>query len=64
VGARIWELIDTRQDVDAVCAQLQTEYAVAPDVCRAGVDAFLNELVERCGPTRSETVRAIISRVE
>ena len=31
--------------IDAVCAQLQQEYEVAPDVCRAEVETFLNELV-------------------
>lgn len=45
VGARIWELIETPQDVDAVCAQLRKEYATSPEDCRAEVDAFLNELV-------------------
>ena len=46
VGARIWELIDTPQEVDAVCAQLQAEYDVAPETCRAEVESFLNELVQ------------------
>jgi hypothetical protein len=46
VGARIWELIDTPQEVDVVCAQLQAEYDVAPDICRAEVEKFLNELVQ------------------
>ena len=46
VGARIWELIDTPQEVDAVCAQLQNEYDVAPETCRAEVESFLNELVQ------------------
>jgi hypothetical protein len=45
VGARIWELIGTPQEVDAVCAQLRKEYAIPPDVCRAEVDAFLEELL-------------------
>jgi hypothetical protein len=45
VGARIWELIEAPQEVDAVCAQLQQEYAVAPEVCRAEVETFLSELV-------------------
>jgi hypothetical protein len=45
VGARIWELIDTPLAVDAVCVQLQQEYEVAPEVCRAEVENFLNELV-------------------
>ena len=47
VGARIWELIETPQDVDAVCAQLQDEYdGVTPEACRAEVETFLNELVK------------------
>ena len=46
VGARIWELIDTPQEVDALCAQLAEEFDVAPDVCRAEVESFLNELVK------------------
>jgi hypothetical protein len=45
VGARIWELIDTPQDVDVVCAQLVDEFEVEPEVCRAEVETFLNELV-------------------
>ncbi len=44
VGARIWELIETPRHVDAVCAQLQDEFDVTPDVCRADVETFLNEL--------------------
>jgi hypothetical protein len=47
VGARIWELIETPQDVDAICAQLQDEYdGVTPEACRAEVETFLNELVK------------------
>ena len=46
VGARIWELIDTPQDLDAVCAQLQNEFEVTPEVCRAEVESFLNQLVK------------------
>ncbi len=46
VGARIWELIDAPQEIDAVCAQLRKEYAIPPDVCRAEVKAFLDELVQ------------------
>lgn len=44
VGARIWELIETPQEIDAVLARLQQEYDVAPDACRAEVDTFLQEL--------------------
>ncbi len=46
VGARIWELIATPQELDAVCARLQEEYDVTPEVCRAEVDTFLKELVK------------------
>jgi hypothetical protein len=46
VGARIWELIETPQDVDAICEQLQQEYEVALEVCSAEVESFLNELVK------------------
>jgi hypothetical protein len=46
VGARIWELIEKPQDIDAVCARLQDEYEVALDTCRAEVESFLNELVQ------------------
>ena len=46
VGARIWELLETSNDVDAICAQLQQEYEVTPEVCRAEVESFFNELVK------------------
>jgi hypothetical protein len=46
VGARIWDIIETPSDLEAVCARLQQEYDVAPDVCRAEVEIFLNELVK------------------
>ena len=46
VGARIWELIETPQDVDTICARLQDEYdGVTPEDCRTEVETFLNELV-------------------
>jgi hypothetical protein len=46
VGARIWELIDTPRDVDAVCRVLQDEYDVTPEICRAEVEAFLKDMVK------------------
>lgn len=46
VGARIWEIIDTPRDIDAVCTQLQQEYDVTAETCRAEVESFLNELVK------------------
>lgn len=45
VGARIWDLIESPMDVDALCSELQSEYDVAPDTCRTEVETFLNELV-------------------
>ena len=44
VGARIWDIIETPSEVGALCARLQAEYEVAPETCRAEVDAFLEEL--------------------
>jgi hypothetical protein len=44
VGARIWELIETRTPVGDVCAQLQKEFEVSPEVCCAEVESFLREL--------------------
>jgi Coenzyme PQQ synthesis protein D (PqqD) len=44
VGARIWELIETPQAIDAVCARLLDEYDVTPEVCRTEVENFLTEL--------------------
>lgn len=46
VGARIWELLETTQDFEALCAQLNKEYDVSSATCRAEVDSFLNELVK------------------
>jgi hypothetical protein len=55
IGARIWDLLDTVQDADAICAQLLLEFAVSEDVCRAEVAAFLTEL---------ETHKAIVRVAE
>jgi hypothetical protein len=46
VGARIWELLDTPQDIDTVCARLLQEYEVSPEACRTDVESFIHELVE------------------
>ncbi|MGN6572162.1 MAG: PqqD family peptide modification chaperone [Pseudolabrys sp.] len=46
VGARIWDIIETPTDIDAVCTRLQEEYEVAPAECRAEVETFLAELVK------------------
>lgn len=44
VGARIWELLETPQSAGDLCATLVGEYDVAPETCRAEVDAFLESL--------------------
>jgi hypothetical protein len=46
VGARIWKLIETPQELDVLCVALQQEYDVTPEVCRAEVQSFLAELVK------------------
>ncbi len=46
VGARVWELIEAPQSLDEVCARLVQEFDVTPEVCRAEVEGFLNELVK------------------
>lgn len=44
VGRRVWELIETPQDIDGLCAQLEKEFDVTPEACRNDVEAFLSEL--------------------
>ena len=48
VGARIWELIEAPRDVATVCEELQREFEVSPEICKAEVDSFLAEM-ERHG---------------
>ena len=45
VGARVWALIEAPAQLDDICAQLEREFDVAPDTCRAEVSAFLGQLV-------------------
>jgi hypothetical protein len=46
VGARIWELIDTPQELETLCRKLQQEFDVSNEICRADVEAFLKDLVK------------------
>jgi hypothetical protein len=46
VGRRVWELIEAPRDLDTICGQLEREFDVTPEVCRAEVQEFLNELVK------------------
>lgn len=51
-GARIWDLLDTLTDEDAICAQLLEEFEVGEEQCRTEVDAFLAELEHHKAITR------------
>ncbi len=51
VGARIWEMLETPQDLNAMCSTLHSEFDVAPEVCRSEVESFLNELVKHGAAT-------------
>ena len=44
IGARIWELIERPRSVDELCAELVKEFEVTDAVCRADVNALLNDL--------------------
>lgn len=44
VGARIWELIETPCDAATVYTELQREFDVSPETCKAEVDSFLAEM--------------------
>jgi hypothetical protein len=46
VGARIWELLETPQEVAALCGKLQEEYDVSAETCHTDVDTFLSELAK------------------
>jgi hypothetical protein len=51
-GARIWDLLDTLTDEDAICVQLLEEFEVGEEQCRTEVDAFLAELEHHKAITR------------
>ncbi len=44
VGARIWELIETPSDMDAICAVLVREFDVDEATCRTEVEQFVTEM--------------------
>jgi len=46
VGVRVWELLETPRELDALCTLLETEYDVSPETCRAEVEAFVTELIQ------------------
>jgi hypothetical protein len=54
VGARIWELLDGRRNLEAIAGTICEEYEVELETARADVDEFIRgleetKLVERVG---------------
>jgi hypothetical protein len=47
VGARVWDLLETTPDFEGVCAQLDKEFDVSPEICRTEVKAFIDDLVKQ-----------------
>lgn len=47
IGSRIWELLDTPQTIDSLCAQLMDEYEVDEATCRQETEDFLKSLAQR-----------------
>jgi hypothetical protein len=47
VGARVWELLESESELDRICQTLEGEFDVAPDVCRAEVEVFVEEMASR-----------------
>ena len=46
VGTRVWELLAEPRSIESVCAQIDSEFDVAPDVCRREVAALVEALFE------------------
>lgn len=46
-GLAIWSKLEKPTKVSALCDDLQSEFDVSPDVCRAETLGFLNELLQR-----------------
>ena len=47
IGSRIWELLDTPQTQESLCAQLMDEYDVDEATCQQETAEFLKSLAER-----------------
>jgi len=47
VGARVWELLATESDLDDICAALEREFEVTPDLCRSEVAEFVGQMADR-----------------
>jgi hypothetical protein len=46
VGVRVWELLETTPDFEGLCLRLDEEFDVSPEICRAEVKAFIDDLVK------------------
>jgi hypothetical protein len=46
VGARVWELIDGRRNVDEIIALVHEEFDVGPARASSDVQAFIDVLIE------------------
>ncbi|OYY71820.1 PqqD family peptide modification chaperone [Sphingomonas sp. 28-63-12] len=44
VGACIWDMLETPKSIDAIEAQLLTQFDVSAETCRAEVAAFIEKL--------------------
>jgi hypothetical protein len=44
VGPRIWQLLETPQELETLCARLQAEFEIDDDACRREVERFLETL--------------------
>ena len=44
VGSRVWRLLDTPMSLGDICATLQDEYEVEPELCRDEVARLLADL--------------------
>lgn len=45
VGARVWDLLDETQDLDALLDRITDEFDVSSETCRMEVTQFIDELV-------------------
>lgn len=57
IGARIWDIIETPRTMDEICERLMQQFAVPPDVCRAEVEVFLDDL-EKSGAIKRDAKAA------
>jgi Coenzyme PQQ synthesis protein D (PqqD) len=47
IGSRIWELLETPQTIESLCAQLMDEYDVDEATCKQETEEFIQSLAER-----------------